>query len=257
MRKAFVLFIIILFFTPVFAEDEYNFSQKDIDKFLSFADAYIKEAKKYVKNSSDLSIEELYYNESEDLMDVTENFLKKYGWDYLKLNDFLYVIRITLDYIGLLDSYGDVLGEELDSLGEDISKDMLNLVRKNKEALGKYFAITDYSDIDDTGDYEDYESSDNEDYQMPDFDEEAGADISGIWYLSSDKSYIWNFSKNGTLTIGQITPVAAEVVSWEGTYTVSNNQVTIELDKPHPFPDIFTLKGDKLTAPDDSLVRNK
>lgn len=244
MRKILIFILICLFIQPVIAEEEYELTQADIDKFLSFADSYLVLAKKYVKDNADFGLEDYYYSDSDELMDATDEFLEKYGWDFYKINDFIYIVRITLDYISLMDAYGDILGEEMESLGEDITPAARALVRKNIAKLEKYFRLTDYTDFD----------------EYDEFDAEPVADITdvtGSWYLESDTSFVWNFKKDGTFTIELITPQAADVSSWKGTYKFSEGVLTIKPDKPHPFPIEFTVAGNLLIAEDDALIQQE
>jgi len=147
MKKFLFVVLCFVLIIPVFAE-EYNFTQADIDKFLSFAPAYLTMARTYFPDNTAMELEDFYYSDNDKLMDATENFLKPYNWAYLKLNDFIYITRITLDYIALMDAYILFSAEEASLFSEDITDTMLTLITDNMDKLDDFFHITDYSDDD-------------------------------------------------------------------------------------------------------------
>ena len=147
MRKICFLLLIVLFISPISAEGaEFFYSQEDMDSFFSLADGYISMAQEFV-SGEDLGFDDYFYSDSDALFDASEEYLEDFGWTYLEMNDFLYIIRITLDFICLVDTYGDVLGEEIGGLREDISDEMLEMVRNNFDQLTQYFNLVDYSEM--------------------------------------------------------------------------------------------------------------
>ena len=80
--------------------------------------------------------------------------------------------------------------------------------------------------------------------------------VTGTWVLGSNNMFVWNFEADGTLSVNEVSPAAAEVGSWEGSYVVEGDTVIVMLDKPNPFPGSFTLnEEDRLEGDGDYLIR--
>jgi hypothetical protein len=121
-------------------------NQKDIDEFLSFADDYKASAEKYIKNAKNKSISEIFYStDNSRWVSQTEVFLKKAGWSFDKMNQFLYTVYLALLAINYSDTYGDVSKAEGGNLFEDIPDSVKRLVKANLARLNKYFPKEDYA----------------------------------------------------------------------------------------------------------------
>jgi hypothetical protein len=67
MKIIYILISILLYCAAsIFSQSEYELSQKDIDEFLSFADAYKEAAAPFVKNTALKSVSEIFYNTDDE-----------------------------------------------------------------------------------------------------------------------------------------------------------------------------------------------
>lgn len=254
MRKILCIFCLSLILTPLFT-DEITFTQGDINTFLDFAAEFKEMAGEIVEIAPDASIEEYFYQDSTALLTAAENFLKARGWSYLKLNDFFYMAGTVLEYLTLMETLGMDIEDILGDLMQDIPEDVLRLIEKNQQALRRYFKQRSYDDLmPDWDTLEDAPEIPVIPEALPEFPPLSG--VVGIWLLENDNTSIWEFREDGSLSVGTQSPVAVEVLGWEGTYSVSGTKVSIRLDKPHPFPKTFNLLPDRMEGEGEALIRH-
>lgn len=147
MYKKIILITVILCFSSInlIRSEEFKMTDNDVEKFLTLADGFVEMASKYIsEDQKNLKLSEIFYLDNKKLLAPTEKYLKKNGWSFEKMNDFLYTAGVILDAISYYDVYG---GEEDNELTRDISKDSIPVVRKYKDKLIKYFNVSNYEDI--------------------------------------------------------------------------------------------------------------
>jgi hypothetical protein len=130
-----------------FFAQEYKLEQSDLEQFLAFADEYKTLAKKFLQNTDNMSMTDMFYADNKKLMSATTNFLKGKKWTYDKMNDFLYLVSCAMDAISFYEEYGypEEVGADDSDPFKDIPAEAITLVKANRETLAKYFPLTDFS----------------------------------------------------------------------------------------------------------------
>jgi hypothetical protein len=155
MKKIFlVIAMVVSSFVCAIAQDQANtIQQKDIDEFLSFADDYKTISEKFIKNAKNKSISEIFYTtDNSRWAKQSDIILKKAGWTFDKMNQFLYTVYLALLAINYSEMYGDVSKQEGGNLFEDVPESVKQLVKKNHGRLDKYFPKEDYAAYADSSD---------------------------------------------------------------------------------------------------------
>jgi hypothetical protein len=178
------------------------------------------------------------------------------------MNDFLYVAGTVLEYLSLKQTLGMDIEDIISELMQDIPEDVLRLIEENEQTLRRFFKNRSYDDFLMGWDELNTDPEIPADADMPGEPPPPGgplppAKVTGIWQLESDPFSIWEFREDGRLSIGTQSPVAAEVLGFEGTYTVRDGIVSIKLDKPHPYPKTFRLLSNRMEGEDDALIRHR
>jgi hypothetical protein len=163
------LVILVTSFTFAFSQDEgYSLTEEDIKLFLSFADEYREMASTFVKDAATMSVDEIFNTDDMKLLTATQNFLKNKKWTYEKMIDFIYTVTMSLEALSYYETIGypeEVDGEDEEDPFSFLPRKNIDLVKKYKSGLEKYFTVTNYEDVMwDSGDYipddeayEDYE----------------------------------------------------------------------------------------------------
>jgi hypothetical protein len=146
-------------------EESYSLVEEDLASFLGFADEYREMASKFVKDAKTLTVDEIFNTDDMKLLTATQNLLQKKKWTYEKMIDFIYAVTMSLEALSYYETFG--YPEEVDGENEEdpfsfLPRKNLELVKKYKSGLEKYFTVTNYEDI--MGDYGDY-IPDDEDYE--------------------------------------------------------------------------------------------
>jgi hypothetical protein len=147
MREFCIILLIAVYSCfMAFAQEQDSIKQKDIDEFLAFADDYRTLAEKYIKDAKNKSVSDIFYStENDKWLGQTELFLKKAGWSFDKMNQFLYTVYLALLAVDYAEQYGDLSDDNGGKLFSDIPDSVKELVKANRKKLDAYFPKEDYS----------------------------------------------------------------------------------------------------------------
>lgn len=234
-NKILFITIFLCFFSIISLRSEgFKMTENNVEKFLTLADGFIEMTSKYIsEDQKKLKLSEIFYLDNKKLLAPTEKYLKKNGWSFDDMNDFLYTAGVILDALSFYEVYGE---EDNNELTKDISKESILVVKKYKDKLIKYFKVSNYEDFDLEYDEElssEISSNDNNSAKTDDNDDTNNdfEEFIGVYKMSIQNntrrgfqdsisiSNIYNEVVEGEIVIDwDIGPEARTPMDWEGTY---------------------------------------
>lgn len=222
MKKIIILFFLLFSFIIYIKGADIN--EKDIKQFLSFADKYLDTVKKFLNNDEkNLKLDAILYLENQQIIEISESFLKKNGWTIEKMYYFISITSLVITYIEIWEKYNAPEGEQI---VEEISKDSILLIKKYKDKLLKYITILEYDENLDSEETNVTDQIDNNNYKnfIGNYKMNIENNIRANFF-DSDEIIIKKINNNeikGEVVISwDIGPQARIPMEWEKTYYLS------------------------------------